>query len=329
MKFKFYNLLLVLLILASCEKGLPEIEAPDFNVTATSATYKVGDVVTFDISGKADIVSFYSGEPLKEYAYKSGRVVDAANAGAEVSFRTIVVGGSQGTLSTTVPPHLSVMASMDFNGEYNMTSIQSATWTDITSRFRYSVSPTVFAASTVADISDILATVPGKPVYIAYKYVTRPQAINGIARNWQIQSFVVTSKKDIGTPEMPTIPTITNLLNAGFRLVDQNPVSAPARSSLTSTTLSLLGNLYRAVDDPGNDPLSENWAISKAINTNTIDLGPDRPTAIKDQATTVVLTEHTYTYTKPGVYKAVFVASNNNVDESKEVVKEVTITITP
>lgn len=329
MKFKYYNLLAGLLFMASCEKGLPEVEAPDFNVTAKSATYKVGDAVTFDISGQADIVSFYSGEPLKEYAYKDGRVVDATNAGAQVSFTTVVIGGTQGTLSTTVPPQLSAMASTDFNGKYDMASIQSASWSDITSRFRYSMSPTAFAPSTVVDISDILTAAPGKPVYIAYKYVTKPQAVNGTARNWQIQSFVITSKKDIGTASIATLPTITNLLNAGFRLVDQNPVTAPARSSLTSTTLSLLGNLYDGANDAANDPLSENWAITKAINTNTIDLGPDRPTAIKDQATSVVLAEYTYAYTKPGVYKATFVASNNNVDGSKELVKEITITITP
>lgn len=327
MKFKYYNLLAVLPFLASCEAGLPEVAAPDFNVTTKSTTYKAGQVITFDMTGDAHIVSFYSGEPLKEYAYKNGRVVDAGNAGAKVSFTTAVVNGTQGVLSATVPPHLSVMASTNFSGSYNMTGIQSATWTDITSRFRYSLSPTVFAPSTVADLSDLI--VAGKPIYIAFKYVTLPQAINGTARNWQIESFVMTSNKNIGTSEIPTIPTITNLLGAGFRIVDQNPISAPARSVLTATRISLLGNLYDAVNDPGNDPLSENWAVSKPIVTNTIDLGPDKSVAIKDQVKATALISHTHTYSKPGTYKATFVAANLNREDRKEVVKEVTITVTP
>lgn len=327
MKFNYYNLLAGLLLFASCESGLPEVATPNFNVSTQSATYKAGQLVTFNITGDADIVSFYSGEPLKEYAFKNGRIVDATGAGARVSFTSVVTGGTQGTLSTTVPPQLSVMASTDFSGNYSMTGIQSATWTDITSRFVYSTSATVFAPSTSVDISDLI--VAGKPIYIAFKYLTLPQATNGTARNWQIESFVVTSKKDIGTPDMPTNPTITNLAGAGFRIVDQNPVSAPARSVITATRVSLLGNLYDAVNDPGNDPQSENWAISRAINTSTIDLGMDKAVGIRDQVQAAALTTHTYTYAKPGIYKATFVASNLTREDRKDIVKEITITITP
>jgi hypothetical protein len=326
MKIKYYNLLAGLLFFASCETDLPEVASPTFDVTTKSDTYKAGQVVTFDITGDAHVVSFYSGEPLKEFAYRNGRVVEAGNAGAKLSFTTAVVGGTQGTLSTTEPPQLRVMASTNFNGNYDWAGIQAATWTDITSRFRYSVSPTVFATSTVVDISDLI--MEGKPIYIAFRYVTLPQATNGTARNWQVESFAVISNKDIGTTDMPVTPTITNLLGAGFRLVDQNPIAAPARSVLTATRISLLGNLYDAVNDSGNDPQSENWAISRPINTSSFDVGIDKASAIREQVSASALTSHTYTYTKPGVYKATFVASNLTKNDRKDVVREVTITVT-
>lgn len=332
MKLRYYNLLAGLLLMASCEKELPNVDTPSFDVSTESTSYKAGTVVKFKITGTAGIVSFYSGEPLKDYAFRAGRVVEAGNAGARLSFMSAVTGGTQGTLSATVPPQLKVMASTNFSGNYDMTSIQAATWSDITSRFRYAINNTAVTSNPTppggpVDISDLL--VADKPIYIAYKYVTLPQGVNGTARTWSITSFTLTSNKDISVAGPAINPAITNYLGAGFRLVDQNPVTAPARSSLTTTTISLLGNLYDAVNDAGNDPLSENWAISRPIFTNTIDLGPDKAVAIKDQAKAIALTEHTHTYTQPGTYKATFVALNANLHDSKEIVKEITITITP
>ncbi|WP_162141679.1 DUF5017 domain-containing protein [Pedobacter heparinus] len=332
MKLKYYNLLAGVLLMISCEKELPGVDTPSFDVSTEALSYKVGSVVKFKITGSANIVSFYSGEPLKDYAFRAGRLVDAGNAGAKLSFMSAVTGGTQGTLSNTVPPHLKVVASTNFSGNYDMTSIQAATWLDITSRFRYAINNTAVSSNPTppgvpVDISDLI--VAGKPIYIAYKYVTLPQAVNGTARTWSITSFQITSNKDISVAGPAINPIVTNYLSAGFRLVDQNPLTAPARSSLTTTTINLLGNLYDAVNDAGNDPLSENWAISKPIFTNTIDLGPDKPVAIKDQAKATALVEHTYTYTQPGTYKATFVALNVNLDNRKEIVKEITITVTP
>lgn len=332
MKFRYYSLLIGVLFLVSCEKKLPNVPNPSFDVSTESSSYEAGSTVNFKITGDANIVSFYSGEPLNEYAYKDGRVVDAGNAGAQLSFMSAMTSGTQGVLSATVPPQLKVLASTDFNGNYDMAGIQSATWIDITSKFKYAVNATATTSNptppgTPVDISDLM--VADRPIYIAYKYTTMPQATNGIARNWQITSFVMTSNKDISVAGPAIKPVIANLLGAGFRLVDQNPITAPARSSLTSTSINLFGNVYDSVNDPGNDPLSENWAISRPIFTNKIDMGQDKPIGIKDQAMNTTFTEYSYKYTQPGTYKATFVALNVNLDDRKEIVKEITITITP
>jgi hypothetical protein len=80
---------------------------------------------------------------------------------------------------------------------------------------------------------------------------------------------------------------------------------------------------------PYNDPLSEHWAVSKPINSDNVDLGLDKSTAIKVSITSPNLKEFRYTYAKAGTYNAVFVASNNSVDDVKQVVKTIALTITP
>lgn len=332
MKFNYYTILAGVLLLASCNKDLPEVDEPTLEVQPLTATIKAGDAVRFNITGESDIVYFYSGEPAKEYAFRNGRTIDATGAGALMSFTTLSASGSQGTLSATVPPQLSVMASTDFNGKYDYASVTAATWTNITSRFKYWTTGTAFISSTDGDISDLI--VAGKPLYIAYKYETKPQAPaagnGGAVRQWQIEALTLTSKKNIGTTTFPLTPVLFNTVNpAGFRLVDQNPVTAPARSTLTASRVTLYGNVYDAVNDPTNDPNSINWAVSKPIDLNKFDVAPDRAVAIKDQAKESALTSHTYTYAKAGTYKATFVATNNNIQNSKEIVREVVITVTP
>lgn len=313
--------------MASCNKDhLQKINDPAFDVSTSATTYKAGQTITFNINCNANIVTFYSGEPQKEFAYRDGHIVDNTDGGAKLSFNTGVSGGTQGTLSATVPPQLTVLASTDFNGQYDYNNVKKATWTDVTARFKYAITATLITATQV-DVSDLL--VAGKPIYFAYRYVTLPQAANGTARSWFIEAFSLVSKKNAGTTNQPVTPVIASQVLAGFRIVDQNPLTSPARSTVTATRVTLLGNLYDPVNEPGNDPQSENWAVSTAINTASVNLGNDKGVAIKEQIASTPLISYSFSYTQPGTYKATFVATNDNLISRKEVVKEIVFTITP
>ncbi|MEX2232857.1 MAG: DUF5017 domain-containing protein [Cyclobacteriaceae bacterium] len=352
MKFKYYFVLWGALLLASCET---EIETPDFQVSTESSTYQAGQPVRFILDGHADMISFYSGEPTKEYSYRQGRVIEITDEGGTLVFTSAVTGGTQAG-------QLTFLASTNFDGNYdNLASVQAADWVDITDRFTFGTSAT-FLTSTTQDISDLL--VPGGPIYFAYRYVTKPQVANGLARTWMIQGFLLKSKTLFNGAEL----TIADQANAGFRIVDQDPENAPSRSSITTSRVSLLGNIYKDPADPiydpenpiydpenpiydpesplyqpatvrpdfvpydpnspYNDPQTENWAVSKPIYFNKVDLGPDWSTALKGIANSR-LEEYAYVYTKPGTYTAHFVAINASIEGRKEVVKEITITITP
>ena len=296
----------------SCQKNLV-VDSPDnFDVTTDSVAYKIGTSIRFAFQGgEAHDISFYSGDVLKDFDYKDGRVVDITGSTAVLAFSTAVNLGTQAN-------QLSILVSTDFKGDYSsITAVKAATWADVTARFKYGT--TTSFLSTSADISDLF--VAGKPLYLAFKYLTKPQAVNGIARQWSIQSLTLTSGKKLNNT---VALTLTDEPGAGFQLVDQNATTTPALSMITTTKITLQGNNYT----PTNDPASENWAISTGINIDKVNLGPDWSTALKG-ITSAALKEYRYVYSTPGTYKAVFVASNNSVVESKQVIKTVNLTINP
>ncbi|MGV3686336.1 MAG: DUF5017 domain-containing protein [Daejeonella sp.] len=357
MKLKYYSILFAGLLFGSCDKPGLEADMPEFDVTTATATVKAGVPVKFDIKGgDAQTISFYSGELLEEYSSKDGRVVDISGAGATMAFTSSVQLGSQTN-------QLSIMASTNFTGDYSsLAKVKAATWVDITNRFALGTG-TTFLASGTKDISDLF--VAGKPLFIAFRYITKPQAVNGINRQWFIQSFALNSKKLLDNAV--SLP-IADQASIGFVIVDENKEKAPALSSVTATRLTLQGNTYLHAGlpqfdpnnpifnkdnpiynprdaayqpsavykpfvpfdpaSPFNDPASEHWAVSKGVMADKVDLGPSWSTPIRG-ITNPVLTEYLYTYKKAGTYKAVFVAANSTVDDQKQVVKEITITVTP
>jgi len=352
MKYRYFSSLFALLLLVSCE---PEIELPDFQVSVPSDTFQAGEEIRFQIQGNADMIYFYSGEPTNDFAFRSGRVIEVADEGATLEFTSAVTGGTQ-------EDQLSLLVSKDFDGNYSdLASIKSANWVDITDRFQWGSSAT-FLSSTTQDITDLVE--PGQPVYFAFKYLTRPQETHGLARTWMIQNFQVNSKELFdGNPV-----TISDLVYSGFRIVDQEPENAPSRSSITTTRITILGNVYKDPNDPiydpdnpiydpenpiydpeshlyepdaelptfvpydpdspYNDPQTETWAVSAPITIDQVDLGPDPSVPIKGIANSR-LEEYRYTYTTPGTYKAHFVAKNATIEGSKEIVQALDITILP
>lgn len=356
MKLRYYMVLFAVLAMASCEKKLMVKDAPDITVSADSTTIHAGSKVNFVFDGSADIVSFYSGEELHDYAFRDGRIVDVKGKGVTLGFNSGVSGGSQAN-------QLSILVSTDFTGNYdNLSDVKAATWTDVTDSFTLGTAAKLIPAGEL-NISDLVVT--GKPLYIALKYITRPQVDNGFARQWFVENLQLKSI-DAQLNGMPV--TIADQVHAGFRIVDQDSANAPARSQITTTRVTLYGNKYKNPKDPiydpnnpiydpnnpiynpdstqynpaaklpvfvpydptspYNDPQSENWAVSAPVSVDKVDLGGDLAKGIRG-ITKGKLTSYSYTYDTPGTYKAVFVASNNTIDESKQVVKEITITVTP
>ncbi|MFA6084268.1 DUF5017 domain-containing protein [Mucilaginibacter sp.] len=307
MKF-IYLIILGLFILTGCKKEQElKVNAPEFNVTTEKASYKVGEEVKFNFTGNPDLISFYSGEVFNDYAFMNGRVVESG--ALKVSFSSSFQFGTQ-------TKQFSVVVSNDFNGGNLFQDIQSATWRDITSRFALGTNAT-YKPSGEVDISDL--KVPGKPLYIAFKYIVKNPSVYGTGNVWQVQNFLLTSDTSIG------LLTLGDILTGGFKLFDQKPDIAPSRSNISTSRIQLIAPTLTAAT---NTVETESWAVTKAFDTDAIDYGPDRPIPIKGYADAMPKSS-VYTYSKPGSIKAVFTAYNANVTDSKAIQKEVNITVVP
>jgi hypothetical protein len=361
MKFRCYIILSALLATVSCTKEFDVKDTPDFVVTTETNTYKAGEPIKFQLQGSADIISFYSGEIYHDYAFKDGRQADVTGKGLTLSFKS---GVAPGTPPGTQADQFSILTSTDFSGNYaDLASVKAATWTDITDSFTLGTTAALVTSDTI-DLSNFL--VDGKPIYFALRYVNQPQVDSGFAQQWLIESFTLNSKDTLSNG---AAITVADQVHSGFRIVDQYPIDAPARSQVTTTRVTLYGPAYKDPNDPifdpnnpiydpenpiynpdssayiptavlpkfvpydpnssYNDPYSENWAVSAPISLDTVDLGKDWAVPVRSSVYAAKPAVFSYTYETPGTYKAYFVASNNTIDKSKEVVKEVDVTITP
>jgi hypothetical protein len=309
MKSINYFLILLLLVVSGCKDI--SVATPEFDVSTDALSYKVNEEITFNFHGNADNISFYSGESGNDYSYKNGRMLNVNQL--LLSFNSRVQNGTQDMLTVNV--------STDFNGDYsNIESVNKATWVDITNKLALGTT-TTFAPSGYADISDL--AIEGKPLYIGFKYTYKNPDVYGASRIWRIQQINLLAKTD------DYDALLLDMQKGGIRIVDKYPPPhiAATRTTITSGTSAQL-TFNTAVSTADNKMIeTEAWGISDPLMTKTIDMGPDKSIPVKAKFSGNV-SSYSYAYKKAGVYKIHFLASNNNYQESKDILKTLTITIT-
>ncbi|RZK65861.1 MAG: hypothetical protein EOO92_25870 [Pedobacter sp.] len=141
------------------------------------------------------------------------------------------------------------------------------------------------------------------------------------AAGWRTRNNVLT-----GTTKFGTTQTIASnaAVSWNWSLVLNNPL-ATSRTVVSGTIILLEPP---ASTSPYYKQEYEVWAVSKKFDIGEIDLGTDKGTGLK-QYIDPPLNQHTATYSAAGTYKVVFVASNTTARDSKQTVKELTITVTP
>jgi hypothetical protein len=298
MKFR-YSYLMCLFIISACTKI--SVNAPDFNVSTTKVTYKVGDSVVFKISGNVQNIVFYSGESNKNYEYRNRNL---ATGTPQLVFTSY--------LQTPGEPNtLQLLASTNFNGTYDATNIAAATWTDITSRASLSTGADNTTSGTV-NLTDFL-TDDNKPLYLAYRY---QGLFNATLKQptWTIRTFNVNNVLPDGSY------LISSIDNIGWFAVDyKNPTIVWGIAS--TGQISINGTTTGSTNDDNDD-----WIVSKPLNLKkTI---PDAGLPIQNLGSAVV-NSYSYIYTAPGTYKVYFRAFNSSIDDQDEIIREITLTVTP
>ena len=296
---------------ASCTKE--EAVVPVFEVSTAKTTYKANEIITFNFSGNPDVISFFSGENGKKYA-QLGR--ESAAGTPKLAFTSLRAQGSQ-------PGSLQLMVSTDFPGigadsSATVARIAAASWTDITSRAILSAGASVASGS--VDLTDIAAG--GKPVFLAFKYTGTAGTVQN---KWTISGLTVTNTLADGT-----VYTIGNLCTAAIANYGVSTIFSPGwvayrvsgGANWAPGSSLIITGAATAAGSTGN---SEAWAFSGPINLNKV--SGDVGTAIKEASTRV--SSYNYAFSTPGEYTVTFRAANTNVYGSHDVIKEMTLTITP
>jgi hypothetical protein len=288
-----------LFLLTNCRKL--EVATPDFNVSLPATTYKVGDTLRFAFSGRADNVVFYSGEPGFNYQFRDR---SSAEGIPQLDFTSYLQ--NKGQLNT-----LKLLLSTDFNGNYDSAGIQQATWSDLTDKAILSTG-TDNTPSGPIDLSDYAKQ--NKPVYFAFRYqgyysdVLKQPA-------WSVRTFNISNL----TPDGKRSSIAINR-EIGWAAVDfKNPTVTWAVPVSGQVTIN--GTIANSTKEENDD-----WIVSRPFDLRSVT--PDAGVSVMDLGSALI-DEYTYIYNRPGTYKVTFVAFNHSVDEHRELVREMEITITP
>ena len=320
MKKIFSILSLIVFAFSACQKD----EAPDFtfDIKTDKRIYSVSDTVQFNITGNPDVITFYSGEPGRNFDYKDRtiRTDGVFKLGFQIrfddpsGFSAIANNNFKILVSNNYLASYSTSADLNIAASQDSAMVNKATWIDVTSRFALPSTGTVSTFYTVlADLSDIAKT-SVNPLYIAFKCDGNSFGALG-ANGITIGSLSLSSSYADGTVAnynvLPggTISTTWKVLKLA------NAANSWATSSTQLKFTSALTTAY-----------SEDWAISNGF-TPSLAI-PDVAVPIKN-ITNKALTLYKYKFNKAGDYKVVFMASNNRANSIKPKIKEIYLTINP
>jgi len=312
-----------LLLLASCVKNSPD--DVNFNVTTTATTYSINDTVVFNMTGNPDVITFYSGDSSNNYAFKDR----TSKTGGSVNFSFQIRGSNDSIFDALSSGAFKVLFSNNFPSTYSTLSnplaassadsamVNNTSWVDITSRFNIPTDSSVWKINTYfntpsVNIGDLINN-PSNPFNLAFKYAsdtTHYCGSNGIS----IGGLLLNSKFPDGTGNTFNVVPGSSKSTTWFSTKAANPIFGWATSSTQLKFIPKYGSVY-----------TEDWIISNSFSPDAAQ--PDVAVPIKNISQSA-LTSFAYKFKQLGLHKVVFIASNNRPSGTKQVVKEIDLTIT-
>lgn len=312
-------------LLISCDKEFKTLDVPEVDLSISKYNYKVGDTVKFALSGNADIIYFYSGEPGNDYAhatadrYEDFQPMMTFNTFARSQGNTSTTGTSMGGNCQKKQFHVYCTTELDLTTVFSLTdtitAIQNCEWEELTQYFniRETECNGLQTSLNVGTLNITDRIDDNKPLRVAFKYVNKPYTIeNGGGNIWRFENF-----------------SIKGATTAGDKvIIDQNAgnwnfirINGDFKDSrIDALQVTMRGNSTNEVEQ-------ELWCISNPIHlTKKVNLGFDKAIPVKSLADkTPTLFSHVYD--TPGTYSATFVSANSNISGRKESVKTIEITI--
>lgn len=325
---RYYILLLMLGAAAtSCDRD--SVDTVKFDVTVqNNGTVSAGQDAVFLFSGNADYITFYSGAPESNYEHRNRTEAELAALKMSCTIRQ-----QYNDLDYLNREIFFAYVSTDFSGIYTPEELNKATWTPLSGReYNRLPVPVPASASPVETSGSIdLGAYVGleKDFYIAFLYkaagrASIPQA-NGGGRYTNRPRIDVSG---LSMQKTTTDGEVVNVENAitewGFRPVYQQ---STGNKNYQVNDNGLLFQPQKAVTDAstGREPDETVWMVSALIRPKAVE--PDRGMAIKSIEAN--LNSYASTYKEPGSYTATFVATNANLWNGSQVVKQVTVNVIP
>jgi hypothetical protein len=299
MKLSIPNLcILAALGFSACVKDA--VEKPEFKVDINKTTFNAGDTAKFTLSGIPYNLVFYSGEAGNDYYARN--IYTAKGGVSSMVFSTALTAASGSSTET----NLKILVSNSFSGNFNKEQVLNANWVDVTSQ--------VSVPGNNQTINLDPFKMEGKPIYVAFRFLTTDETKS--QRQVTVSGF---SFKTVFPDQ--TYTNASNVYFAGFASFD---FGGDAANFWSIPTTSNTNNSFSHPFVPANSAKDDDWAISTGFNTAAI--APSTGISIKSISSNPT-SEYRYVFAKAGIYKVVFVASNNNADDYKEVLKEFTVTV--
>ncbi|MDO6738714.1 DUF5017 domain-containing protein [Wenyingzhuangia sp. 2_MG-2023] len=299
---------LLALVFTSCE-DFEEVSEPNFDITVSNETVKVGEEVEFSIENAPNFLSFYSGEFGYEYQHRDRTNIDGT---INMSFDCAQHYQNGTSLSD---PGLSVQYSTDYDGSGTAEAIALATWIDISDKFVLPTARTyAWTNSGIADISDLASE--GKPVYIAFKILADGKTSEGNRQGeYRFNNFNI---------ELAVEGKSTSLPVTDFESTEWQTVNVQGTNDDTNKDQWIYwSDGFFRMNGTSADYTNEDWLITERIDLTAI--LPDQGAALKSYSER--LSSFTHTYTEAGIYTATFLGNNTTVYGSKEGIKELTIEV--
>ena len=303
------------------------VESVDFNVRV-EGTAVAGSPVTFVFDGNPDYISFFSGEAGSNYANKDRTHVDVQSLTMSYEMTQRYT-----TRQDFKEPVMHVMVSHDFTGSLTPEAIAAATWTDLSAQAGATTAERPFPVpnpDAVEQNPTGYATAEGldfsayglEPFYLAFKYLApeHPTTTGGTGAN---ATYANHPRVDIAnlclskvTVEGETVLSDDMANDWGFSTVFVNSTTQ------TNYTVESTNLMFQPQNDHRDRPV-EVWMVSQRMDVTSVE--PDRGEPIKGTNTRV--TSYEYTYNEPGTYTATFIATNANMWNSKQTVRQVTFEV--
>lgn len=318
---KIYSFLVLIVIsFNACQKE----EAPDvnFDVTVDNNIHSLADTVQFNFTGNPDVITFYSGEPGRNFDYKDRtiRTDGIFKLGFQIrcddptGFTAIANNNFKVLVSNNYLASYSTASDINVAASQDSAMVNKATWIDVTSRFSLPSTGTISTFYTVlADLSDIART-SVNPLYIAFKCDGNSFGSLG-ANGITIGSLSLSSAYADGTVANYNVVPGGTVSTTWKILKLANTANSWATSSTQLKFTSAATSVY-----------SEDWAISNGFSPSLAI--PDVAVPIKN-ITNKPISSYRYKFPKAGDYKVVFMASNNRANSIKPKIKEIYLTINP